>query len=129
MPMEIETDNPLDVNAHCLECPGTGWLLGDSKCFKQNGRPRACFIPEDRGHKNGPIIRPPMGVAPLAPDPYEATKSEIRAAYIAGKTLTEISRDLTARGIPTRHAKSWCPATVRGIILRMPRAERVKRDA
>ena len=70
-----------------------------------------------------------MGVAPLAPDPYEATKEAIRVAYIAGQTLTEISRDLNARGIPTRHAKSWCPATVRRVILQIPRSERVKRDA
>lgn len=121
----LNTDDPLsewpEVNANCARCPG---------CFtNQYGRVRACVVPEDPGHRNGAVLRPPMGVALLAPNPYEATKEAIRAAYIAGQTLTEISRDLTARGIPTRHAKSWCPATIRGIILRMPRSERVKRDA
>jgi hypothetical protein len=122
-----EIEDP--VNAHCALCPGTGFWLGDLKCFKENRRPRACFVPEDPGHTNGAVLRPPMGVAPLAPDPYELTTEAIRAAYIEGKSLSEISKDLNARGVPTKHRKTWCPATVRGIILRLPRAFRKERDA
>jgi hypothetical protein len=127
--MTNETDlNDAPVNQFCNQCPGTGWLLRGLKCFREDGRARACFVPEDRGHKNGPIIRPPIGVAPLAPDLYEITKQEICTAYVAGQTLSQISKDLNARGVPTKHRKTWCPATVRGIILRLPRSERVKRD-
>jgi hypothetical protein len=125
MPMEIEIDNPLsewpELNANCSRCPG---------CFtNQYGRVRACIPPDAPRPGNGPLRPPLLAERPAAPDPYEATKEAIRAAYIAGQTLTEISRDLTARGIPTRHAKSWCPATVRSIVLQMPRSERIKRDA
>jgi hypothetical protein len=123
MPMEIEIDNPLsewpELNANCARCTG---------CFSgQYGRVRAC-IPPDAPRPGPRALRPPLAERPAAPDPYEATKEAICAAYIAGKNLSEISRDLTARGIPTRHAKSWCPATVRGIILRIPRSLRKERD-
>ena len=97
-------------------------------CFSgQFGRVRAC-IPPDAPLPGPRALRPPLAERPAAPDPYELTKEAIRAAYIAGKNLSEISRDLTARGVPTRHGKNWCPATVRGIIVRLPRSERVKRN-
>ncbi len=118
--MILEIEDPQGW-VNCPRCPG---------CFtNQYGRVRACIPPDTPARLGNGPLRPPLAERPVAPDPYEATKEAIRVAYIAGQTLTEISRDLTARGIPTRHAKSWCPATVRGIILRMPRSERVKRDA
>lgn len=118
--MTLETDDSLSEWVNCPRCPG---------CFtNQYGRVRAC-IPPDTPARLGPgPLHPPMGVAPLAPDLYEATKTEIRLAYIAGQTLTEISRDLNSRGVPTRQGKFWHPSGIRKVVLAMPRAERMKRD-
>jgi hypothetical protein len=70
-----------------------------------------------------------LGVALLRTDPYELVKEAIYREYIAGENLVAIARDLNLRRVPTRHAKTWHAATVLRIISRMPRSERVKRDA
>lgn len=141
MPMEIELDNPLDVNAHCLECPGTGWLLGDSKCFKENGRPRACFVREDSGHRNGAVLRPPLALAPVAqapplapaPAPREsepalpasfdifdemAVARQIRAWYSAHHTPRIIAVWLNRFGVPNDRASHWYTSHVRAMLIR-----------
>jgi len=117
---EVETDDLLPVWANCPKCPG---------CFTgQYKRVRAC-IPPDAPRPGPRALRPPMGVAPLTPDPYEATKEAICAAYIAGENLLQISNDLNAHGVPTKHAKTWHASTVRKIILQISRALRKERDA
>ena len=146
--MEIETDNPLDVNAHCLECPGTGWLLGDSKCFKQNGRPRACFIPEDRGHKNGPIIRPPLSPRPVGPAPAPLARvkvlepapvvpldiadvpAQVRAWWAVGVSPRVIAARLNSWKVPPTRGSKWFRSSVWALLLDAPcEPAPAKRDA
>jgi len=117
--MSIETDDLLELWVNCPRCPG---------CFTgQYKRVRAC-IPPDAPRPGPRALRPPMGVAPLAPDPYELTKAEICAAYIAGENLVAIAHDLNSRGVPTKHDRTWHASTVRKIILQIPRALRKERD-
>ena len=139
--MEIETDNPLDVNAHCLECPGTGWLWNGDKCFKLNGRPRACPVPQET--RPGPrALRPPLAAArapqvpvavPLAPvlitpepappasfDIFDkvAVARQIRAWYSAHHTPRIIAVWLNRLAVPNERASHWYTSHVRAMLIR-----------
>jgi hypothetical protein len=60
--------------------------------------------------------RPPQAPAPDT-EAFEAVKAAIRLAYSQGKTLTEIARDLNARGVLPRRSDHWYPAIVRSVVL------------
>jgi hypothetical protein len=145
MPNEIETDKSEcpDVNAHCLQCPGTGWLRGDSKCFKADGRARACPVPEDRGHRNSVVLRPPLALVPVAQAPPPAPESaprepelaslasfdifdevavarQIRAWYSARHTPRIIAVWLNRFGVPNERASHWYTSHVRALLIREP---------
>jgi hypothetical protein len=116
-----------DCNAHCAQCPGTGWFWGGSKCFNQYHRTRACPVP-DEAARPGPAraLRPPLALARPAPDPYKVVKEEIRAAYSRGQTLTEIGNDLNRRGVLPKRGSHFYPAIVRTVVLQVPREKRAK---
>jgi hypothetical protein len=122
--MAVSMKNPEEIEdpqvwVNCARCTG---------CFSgQYGRVRPCVPTDAPRPGNGPL-HPPLAERPVAPDPYEAVKQEICAAYLAGKNLVAIAYDLNSRGVPTRHAKTWHASTVLKIILQMPRALRMKRD-
>jgi hypothetical protein len=82
---------------------------------------RAIPVPDAR-YPNGVPLRPSLAVAAPAPDPFEAVKEEIRAAFGQGQTLTAIANDLNQRGVLPKHASRWYPAIVRGITGPRPQA-------
>lgn len=139
MPNENETDD-YPVMWHqdviCSQCPGTGWLRGSVKCFKENGYPRACFVPEDPGHRNGAVLRPPIGVAPMAPvktlralEPVQVVPldiadvpAQVRAWWAVGVSPRVIAARLNSWKIPPTRGSKWFRSSVWALLLDAPRA-------
>jgi hypothetical protein len=136
--MSTETDDLLDVNAHCLECPGTGWLWGTKKCFDQYGRVRACFV-RDPGHRNG-TLRPPLAPLPVAPAPVpiatvkaprplEPVPMALDLADVPGQVRAWYVRGVSPRLIAVRlnrcTGSHWYASTVRALIREQAPAKKV----
>lgn len=55
----------------------------------------------------------------IEPDPHEApVVAEIASRLLAGDSCSSITRDLNARGVPTKQGAEWGRSTVRTVILR-----------
>lgn len=91
---------------------------------------KACPVPEDPGHRNGAVLRPPLALAPVAqapppapePAPREpesappasfdifdkvAVARQIRAWYSAHHTPRIIAVWLNRFGVPNERASHW----------------------
>ena len=130
-----------DVNAHCLGCPGTGWLWGGSKCFDQCHRVRACPVPDEAARlRNGVPLRAPLCAcmpaapkpAPIAsePEPVPVTSFDIsdevavarhaRVGFRSGREMRSLASELAMLGVPAPNGKEWQPWHVKRLLLRYP---------
>ena len=143
-----------DCNAHCLKCPGAGFIWGTSKCFDRYHRVRACpaFDEATRpGHRAlRPPMRPPDSVVcdPEPVDPLDtadavtalpapvtafdihdsaAVAARARVGFRQGRGMTLIAAELTRLNCPAPHGATWRAWDIRKLLLDNPRPARPKR--